>query len=87
MEKLITPVLAQKLKSAGKNANPVRKELASQRRLAEINAALQESQKKPVPTPIQPTANPSSSRRTQSARPLPTQAEAHKSTHKGKNVV
>jgi len=87
MEKLITPTLAHKLKSAGKNANPVRKELTSQRRLAEINAALQQNQKKPVSTSTQPTTGPSSSRRTQSTGPLPTQAEAHKSTNKGKNVV
>jgi len=87
MEKLITPALAYKLKSAGKIANPVRKELASQRRLTEINAALQQNQKKPVSTSTQPTANPSSSRRTQSAGPLPTQTEARKSTNKGKNVV
>jgi len=30
MEKLITPTLAHKLKPAGKNANPVKKEFASQ---------------------------------------------------------
>jgi len=87
MEKLITPTLTHKLKSAGKNANPVRKELASQRRLAEINATLQQTQKKPVSASTQPTADPSSSRRTQSAGPLPTQAETHKPTNKGKNVV
>ena len=87
MEKLITPALAYKLKFAGKIANPVRKELASQKRLAEINAVLQDNQKKPVSTPIQPATNPPSSRRTQSAGPLPTPAETHKSTNKGKNVV
>jgi len=87
MEKLITPTLAHKLKSAGKNANPAKKEFASQRRLAEINATLQQSQKKSLSTSIQPTANPSSSRRTQSAGPLPTRVETHKSTNKGKNVV
>jgi len=87
MEKLITPALAYKLKSAGKTANPVRKELASQKRLAEINAVLQDNQKKLLSTSIQPATNPSSSRHTQSAGPLPTQAETNKPTNKGKNVV
>jgi len=87
MEKLITPALAYKLKSAGKIANPVRREFASQKRLAEINAALQDSQKKPISTSIQPTATPSSSRRTQSAGLLPAQTETHRPTNKGKNVV
>lgn len=87
MEKLITPALAYKLKSAGKITNPVRKEVASQRRLAEINAALQQGQKKPIPTSTQQTATSSSSRRTQSARSLPTRTKTHKPTNKGKNVV
>jgi len=67
MEKLITPALAYKLKSAGRIANPVRKELASQKRLAEINATLQDNQKKLISTSIPPTAASSSSRHTQSA--------------------
>jgi len=87
MEKLITPELAQKLQSAGQNTNSAKKESASQRRLAEINAALQQNQKKSVATPSPPTAGPSSSRRTQSAGPLPTQTKAYRSTDKGKNVV
>jgi len=87
MEKLITPELAQKLRSAGQNANSAKKESASQRRLAEINTALQQSQKKSVATPPPPTAGPSSSRRTQSAGPLPTQTKTYKPTDKGKNVV
>jgi len=75
MEKLITPALAYKLKSAGRIANPVRKEFASQKRLAEINAVLQDNQKKPISTSILPTAASSSSQRT------------HRPTNKGKNVV
>jgi len=86
MEKLITPELANKLKSAGRTSTLAKKEIASQRRLAEINAALQQNQKKPIPT-TQPNAIPSSSRRTQSSGPLPTQAETYKSANKGKNVV
>lgn len=87
MEKLITPTLAAKLKSAGRNSNPTRKDAASQRRLAEINTALQQNQKKPVTAPTQSTTASSSARRTQSSGPLPTQAEAYKSNDKGKNVV
>ena len=87
MEKLITPKLAQKLRSAGRNANPAKKESASQRRLTEINTALQQNQKKSVATPSLSTAGPSSSRRTQSAGPLPTQTKTYKPTDKGKNVV
>jgi len=87
MEKLITPELAQKLQSAGRNANPVKKESASQRRLAEINVALQQNQKKSVTTSSPPIAGPSSSRRTQSAGPLPTPTQTYRSAGKGKNVV
>ena len=87
MEKLITPELAYKLQSAGRNTNSAKKESASQRRLAEINMALQQNQKKQIPTSTQLTAIPSSSRRTQSAGPLPSQTQAYKSSDKGKNVV
>jgi len=87
MEKLITPELTQKLRSVGRNANPAKKQSASQRRLTEINTALQQNQKKSVTTSPQSTTTPSTSRRTQSAGPLPTQTQTYKSTDKGKNVV
>ena len=61
MEKLITPELAQKLRSVGRNANPAKKQSASQRRLTKINTALQQSQKKSVTTSSQLTTTPSTS--------------------------
>jgi len=87
MQKPITPTLTYKLKSTGQNSNPVKKELSQQRQIAEINTALQQNQKKLIATPTQSTPVSSSSRRTQPAGPLPTQAKAYKSADKGKNVV
>src|SRR6188768_921007 len=86
LEKVVQPVIANRAKAAGKPPTIAERELASQRRLAQINIALQNSQK-PLATPTPPTPSASSSRHTQPPGPLPSQSQTYSAADKGKNVV
>jgi len=77
LKKVVQPIVANRAKATGKPPTIAKRELASQRRLAQINIALQKSQKPlPTPTPLTPTA--SSSRHTQPPGPLPSQSQTYR---------
>ena len=86
LEKVVQPVITNRAKAAGKQPTIAERELASQCRLAEINTALQKSQK-PLAIPTQSPSVASSSRHTQPPRMLPSQSQSYSTANKGKDVV